>query len=148
MRVHMRSIIAIIVSAVLLSGCAAKIAGTVQLVDAKGQPIADAKLAGIVVNMINTSVAVEDASFSAKTDEKGNFDTGDQKLQPGMYKIEASAVGYMTATMTVEVKKSTRKVTLTLKRQPRHGRRSYRGSGSDRDKIVNPGEVNIQPPSM
>jgi hypothetical protein len=31
---------------------------------------------------------------------------------------------------------------------PTGGSRSYRGAQSDRDKIINPGEVNIQPPSM
>jgi len=51
-------------------------------------------------------------------------------------------------TKTIEVKKSSRSVDLDLKQLPKGASQSYRGMKSDKDKIINPGEVNIQPPSM
>ena len=66
-----------------------------------------------------------------------------------MYKVEASRIGYMTDTQTVEVTKfGGNKVEFKLKRIPEGKRKSIEGSRSDEDKIVNPGEVNIQPPTM
>src|SRR5882762_10953857 len=55
----------------LMSGCAANIRGTVQLVDSRQQPIPNESPKGAVVNMINTKAAVEQASASASVDEKG-----------------------------------------------------------------------------
>src|SRR2546429_2560473 len=63
-----RSAIATMALAVLLPGCAAKIHGRVQLVDAHLQPAAKESLPGIVVNMVNTTTAVEQASHAATTD--------------------------------------------------------------------------------
>src|ERR1700740_2686788 len=59
----------------LLSACAANIRGTVQLVDSRSQPITNESPKGAVVNMINTKVAVEQASASALVDEKGAFES-------------------------------------------------------------------------
>ena len=54
-----------------------------------------------------------------------------------------------TETQSVEIKKFTRKkVEFKLKKILEGKRRSIEGSKSDEDKIVNPGEVNIQPPTM
>jgi hypothetical protein len=39
-------------------------------------------------------------------------------------------------------------VELKLKKIPEGKRKSIEGSKSDENKIVNPGEVNIQPPTM
>jgi hypothetical protein len=144
-----RSVIAVgAVCCALLAGCAAGISGTVRLVDPNNKPLADAKPVGIVVNLINTSSAVEHASHSVKTDEKGEFSVGEEFVTPGVYRIEASEPGFLTATKTIEVRKSSRSVELDLRQLPRGASTSYRGMKSDKDKIINPGEVNIQPPSM
>lgn len=132
----------------LLSGCGPGISGNVRLLDRTNKPIADATLEGIVVNMINTSSSVEQASHSVKTDAKGRFKAAPKSIQPGVYKIEAMEPGYVTATKTIEVKKTSRSVDLDLKQLPKGGSPSYRGQRTDKDKIINPGEVNIQPPSM
>lgn len=136
------------VCALLLSGCGPGISGNVRLVDRANKPIADAPLEGIVVNMINTSSSVEQASHAVKTDAKGRFKAEAKSIQPGVYKIEAMEPGYVTATKTIEVKKTSRSVDLDLKQLPKGAAPSYRGDRSDKDKIINPGEVNIQPPSM
>jgi hypothetical protein len=132
----------------LLSGCGAGISGSVRLVDRNNKPIADAPLEGIVVNMINTSSSLEQASCSVRTDAKGRFEADSKLILPGVYKVEAIEPGYMTSTKTIEVKKMSRSVDLELKQLPKGGSRSYRGMRTDKDKIINPGEVNIQPPSM
>lgn len=139
----------IALGALFLGGCATSISGSVKMVDTNNQPVADAKLEGIVVNLINTTSSVENASSSVKTDEQGNFKTDSkQEVKPGTYKIEASEAGYVPASKTIEVKDSSREVELVLKQLPRGRTHSYRGPSSDRDQIINPGEVNIQPPSM
>ncbi|MDH4191216.1 MAG: carboxypeptidase-like regulatory domain-containing protein [Betaproteobacteria bacterium] len=136
------------ISALFLGGCAAGISGSVRFVDSSNQPVADAKLEGVVVNLINTTAAVENASSSVKTDEKGNFKTDSKEIKPGTYKVEASEAGYIPVSKIIELKDSSREVELVLKQLPRGQSQSYRGPSSDRDKIINPGEVNIQPPSM
>ncbi len=142
-------VVGIALAALLLGGCAVGISGSVRLVDANNEPVPEAKLDGIVVNLINTTSAVENASASVKTDEKGNFKTDSkQEVKPGTYKIEASEAGYLPVSKTIEVKDSSREVELVLKQLPRGRTHSYRGPSSDRDQIINPGEVNIQPPSM
>ena len=132
----------------LLGGCAAGISGTVRLLDANNKPLPDVKPQGITVNLINTTSAVESASHSVKTNEDGKFSVGSEFVTPGIYRIEASEAGFLTATKTIEVRKSSRSVELDLRRIPRGASHSYRGMQSDKDKIINPGEVNIQPPSM
>jgi hypothetical protein len=63
--------------------------------------------------------------------------------------VEASRIGYMTDTQTVEITKfGSKKVNFKLKKITEGSRKSIEGSRSDEDKIVNPGEVNIQPPTM
>jgi hypothetical protein len=55
----------------------------------------------------------------------------------------------MTETQTVKITKfGSKKVELKLKKIPEGSRKTIEGSKSDEDKIVNPGEVNIQPPTM
>jgi hypothetical protein len=142
------SAIATMVLVLLLGGCAASISGTVKVVDREAKPVPDAKLEGIVVNMINTTVPIEQASYSVKTDAKGRFAADPKQLKPGTYRIEAHELGYLPVTKTIEFKDSSREVDLELKPVPAGGSRSYRGAASDRDKIINPGEVNIQPPAM
>jgi len=48
-----------LIALLVLSGCSTAIRGTVQLVDARQQPIANDTPKGAVVNMINTKAAVE-----------------------------------------------------------------------------------------
>jgi carboxypeptidase family protein len=147
-RTH-RSTIVTVVLAALLPACAAKIHGTVQLVDGNAQPAAKESLQGIVVNMINTTAAVEQASHAVTTDADGKFESGKDRLQPGTYKVEASRIGYETETLTVEIGKHTRKkIEFNLKQIQEGKRRTIKGSKSDEDKIINPGEVNIQAPTM
>lgn len=132
----------------LLSGCGANIRGTVQLVDERQQPIKNESPKGAVVNMINTKAAVDQASASATVDEKGEFESPKDSIKPGVYKVEVSRIGYETQTSTVEVGSFGKKVEVKLRKIEEAKRRSIKGSTSDEDKIINPGEVNIQPPAM
>jgi hypothetical protein len=63
--------------------------------------------------------------------------------------VEITHIGFQTETRTVEVGTfSSPTVDVNLKKIHENRRKSIKGSHSDEDKIVNPGEVNIQPPSM
>ncbi len=135
----------------LVAACAPKIYGTVQLVDANMQPIPIAREnpQGTVVNMINTTTTLEKASQAVIVDDKGKFESVKEHIAPGMYKVEASRIGFITETKSVEVKRfGGKKIEFKLKKIAEGKRSSIEGSKSDEDKIVNPGEVNIQPPEM
>lgn len=132
----------------LLAGCASNITGSIKFADRDNKPEQDSRLEGVVVNLINTTADIGDASYSVKTDNKGRFETDPKMLKPGTYKIEVNEPGYLPTSKTIEFKDSSREVELDLKKMPMGGSRSYRGMHSDKDKIINPGEVNIQPPSM
>ena len=143
------STVGAIALAMLLPACAAKIHGTVQLVDANRQPMAKADLHGTVVNMINTTVPVEQASHAVTTDADGKFESTKDRLRPGTYRVEATRIGYETDTQTVEIKEHTRKkIEFKLRRIQEGTRKTIQGSKSDDDKIINPGEVNIQAPTL
>lgn len=134
---------------ILVSACSAKISGTVKLVDNNMIPISGDKPKALVVNMINTTAALENASHSVVTDEEGKFKSESGKLNPGLYKVEVSRIGYNTATQTIEIGKYTSaKLDLFLRKIAEGKRKSLTKSNSDENKIINPGEVNIQPPSM
>ncbi len=141
-----------VVVALTLGACSAKIHGTVQLLDANLQPIPISAESpqGTVVNMINTTTTLEKASQSVAVNTEGKFESVKDYIIPGKYKVEVSRMGYMTETQTVEVTQfgGGQKVDFKLKRIPETKRRSIEGAKSDEDKIVNPGEVNIQPPAM
>jgi hypothetical protein len=140
-----------VVLALVLGACSPKIYGTVQLVDANLQPIPPAKESpqGTVVNMINTTTTLEKASQAVTVDAEGKFESVKDYIIPGTYKVEASRIGFMTDTQTVEITKfGSKKVGFKLRKIPEGKRKSIEGSRSDEDKIVNPGEVNIQPPTM
>jgi hypothetical protein len=142
---------ALIICLLLLSACSPRIYGTLQLMDANMQPIPPAKEGpeGTVVNMINTTATLEQASHAVTVNIEGKFESEKGKLAPGMYKVEASRIGYQTDTQTVEITKfGGKKVEFKLKKISEGKRKSIEGSRSDEDKIVNPGEVNIQPPTM
>jgi hypothetical protein len=135
----------------LLTACAPSIHGTIQLVDANNKPIpvTIASPEGAVVNMINTSVSVEQASHSVTATANGKFESEKDTIEKGKYQVEISHLGFQTETRTVEVSTfSSPTVDVNLHKIPEARRKSLRGSRSDEDKIVNPGEVNIQPPSM
>src|SRR5207245_11537403 len=69
--------------------------------------------------------------------------------RPGTYKVEANRIGYETETQTVEIGKHTsKKLDFKLKKIHEARRKTIQGSRSDEDKIINPGEVIIQPPTM
>ena len=138
----------LVVSLLMLAGCASNITGSVKFVDRENKPDPEAKLEGVVVNMINTTSSIGEASYSVKTDDKGKFAADPKQLKPGTYKIEVNEPGYLPASKSIEFKDSSREVDIELKKMPTGGARSYRGMQSDKDKIINPGEVNIQPPSM
>ncbi len=134
-----------------LEACAPKIYGTVQLLDANLQPIPPAKESpqGTVVNMINITTSLERASQAVTVQVDGKYESAKDYIIPGTYKVEASRIGYMTDTQTLEVTKyGGKKVDFKLKKIPEGRRKSIEGAKSDEDKIVNPGEVNIQPPTM
>jgi hypothetical protein len=137
-----------LIALLAMSGCGATIRGTVQLVDGRDQPIASESPKGTLINMINTTAAVDKASASASADEKGEFESPKDSIQTGMYKVEASRIGYETQTQTVEVGNFGTKVQIKLRRIEEARRKSIKGSSSDEDKIINPGEVNIQAPAM
>jgi hypothetical protein len=120
MIISIRAMAFAVLGILLLGGCSAGISGSVRLVDRNNKPVADAPLEGIVVNMINTTSAVEQASHSVKTDSKGRFEAGADKIKPGVYKVEASEPGYVAVTKTIEVKKSSRSVERRLPVLPRH----------------------------
>jgi hypothetical protein len=142
-----RALLALIILAAI-SGCGTAIRGTVQLVDGRQQPIANENPKGAVVNMINTKAAVERASTSAPVDEKGEFESPKDSIQSGVYKVEVSRIGYETQTQTVEVGSFGTKLDFKLRKIEEAKRRSIKGAASDEDKIINPGEVNIQAPAM
>jgi Carboxypeptidase regulatory-like domain len=140
-----------VVLALVLGACSPSIHGTVQLMDANSQPIPPAKESpqGTVVNMINTTTTLEKASQAVIVDAEGKFESVKDYIIPGTYKVEASRIGYMTDTQTVEITKfGSKRVDFKLKKITEGKRKSIEGSKSDEDKIVNPGEVNIQPPTM
>ncbi len=137
--------------ALALGACSPKIYGTVQLVDANMQPIPPAadNPQGTVVNMINTSVAIEKASQSVSVNAEGKYESLKDQVTPGIYKVEASRIGYLTETLSVEVTRfGGKKADFKLKKIQEGKRKSIEGSTTDENKIVNPGEVNIQPPTM
>ncbi len=134
-----------------VGACSPKIYGTVQLLDATLQPIptANENLQGTVVNMINTTTTLDKASGAVVTNAEGKFESAKDYIIPGMYKVEANRIGYETETQTVKVTKfGSKKVEFKLKKISEGKRKTIEGSKSDEDKIVNPGEVNIQPPTM
>lgn len=135
----------------LLSACAPSIRGSIQLVDANNKPFpaAVASPEGSVANIINTSAAVEQASYSVTTGADGKFESAKDVIQPGKYQVELSHIGFQTETRSVEVGRfSSPTIDVSLRKIHEGRRKSIRGARSDEDKIVNPGEVNIQPPSM
>jgi hypothetical protein len=137
-----------LIALLALSACGATIRGTVQLIDGRDQPVANESPKGTLINMINTTAAVDKASASASADEKGEFESPKDSITTGVYKVEASRIGYETQTQTVEVGNFGTKVQLKLRRIEEAKRKSIKGSSSDEDKIINPGEVNIQAPAM
>jgi hypothetical protein len=137
-----------LIALLLISGCGANIRGTVQLVDSRQQAIPNESPKGAVVNMINTTAKVEQASASALVDEKGEFESPKDSIKPGMYQVEVSRIGYETQTQKVEVGSFGTKVQFKLKKIEEAKRKSIKGSTTDEDKIINPGEVNIQAPAM
>ncbi|OGP99030.1 MAG: hypothetical protein A2026_19710 [Deltaproteobacteria bacterium RBG_19FT_COMBO_46_12] len=135
----------------LLGACSPKIYGTAQLLDMNLQPIPPAKESpqGTVVNMINTTTTLEKASGAVITDPEGKFQSAKDYIIPGLYKVETNRIGYLTETQTVKITKfGSKKVEFKLKKIPEGKRKTIEGSKSDEDKIVNPGEVNLQPPTM
>lgn len=149
MRTTMTAVLIALV--LMLAACAPRIYGTLQLMDPNMQPIPAAKEGpeGTVVNMINTTSALEQASHAVTVNAEGKFESVKGKLSPGIYRVEATRIGYQTDTQTVEITKfGGKKVEFKLKKIAEGKRKSIEGSRSDEDKIVNPGEVNIQPPTM
>jgi len=61
---------------------------------------------------------------------------------------KVKAAGYETQTETVEVGSFGKKLEIKLRRIDEAKRKSIKGATSDEDKIINPGEVNIQAPAM
>ena len=149
MRCKPHLLILLAAMAFLLTACAAKIYGTVELVDDKMQPVQGESPKDTVVQMMNTTAKLENASLTATVNEKGKFESEKDALTPGKYRVEATRIGYETQTETVEIKGSTRKkLAFKLKKIDEGKRKSIESLTSDADKIINPGEVNIQPPGM
>ena len=114
--------ISIVVLALVLGACSPKIYGTVQLLDANLQPIPLIKESpqGTVVNMINTTTTLEKASQAVVVDAEGKYESMKDFIIPGMYKVEATRIGFATETQTVEVGKySGEKMNFKLKKSPK-----------------------------
>ncbi len=132
-----------------LASCSPRISGQVRLTEPSGAPVTGESPEGTVVNMINTSVPIEKASHSAVVDSRGNFTSTKGALKKGIFRVEVARIGYLTESFLLTLKSGT-KMTLEvlLKKIPEGKRRSIESTGSDKDKIINPGEVNIQPPTL
>lgn len=148
MNLKMSAFFLIAVLVMVFSSCASGIYGTVKLVDSRMMIVEGETPEGTVLNMINTSVSVEEASHSVTADAEGNFESEKGAIKKGVYKVEAGRIGYITDTRTVEVSSGREEVELVLKMIPEGKRRSIARSESDEDKIINPGEVNIRPPIL
>ncbi len=141
--------VALVVLAAVLPSCSPRIYGKLDLVDPAMRPVAADNAAGTVVNMMNTTGPIEKASASAVVDGKGEFTSAKDAIVPGIYKVEAGRIGYMTETQTVEIGRFTRKkLEIRLKKIDEGKRKAIESSTTDEDKIINPGEVNLQPPSL
>jgi len=133
----------------LMTGCATRISGSVQLLDNEMKQVSKDDLNGIVINVINTSSSLSEASYTLTTDNKGKFASEKGVFPPGVYKIEVGRRGYKTATATVDLGKfRSKRIDLTLTKLQQARTKTIRANDSDADKIINPGEVNIQPPFM
>ena len=138
--------------ALTITGCAhvmvwrsPGISGDVRLVDRKGA-VVKGNLKGIVVNMINLSGELGETSASAVTDEKGHFAKAD--LGKGAYKIEVIKEGFKVATLEISLGSHERRsLQVDLVRLSASKRKSIKMK-KGREEINNPGQVNIQPPSM
>ncbi len=138
-----------ILAAAILSACSPRIYGKLDLVDAALRPVATDNAQGTVVNMINTTAPMEKASHAATVDAKGEFTSTKDAIVPGIYKVEAGRIGYGTETQTVKIGRFTRKkLEFKLKKIDEGTQKAVEASSSDSDKIINPGEVNLQPPSL
>lgn len=141
--------VAIAAAAALCAACSPRIYGTVQLFDFAMRPVATDNAQGTVVNMINTTAPLEKASHAATVDAKGEFSSAKDAIVPGRYKVEAGRIGYVTETQSLDIGRfSRKKVEIKLKKIDEGKRKAIEGTASDADKIVNPGEVNLQPPSL
>ena len=142
-------LVTLLMVATLTASCSPRIYGRLDLIDAGMRPVATDNSQGTVVNMMNTTAPLEKASHVAVVDAKGEFTSAKDAIFRGMYKVEASRIGYVTETQTVEIGRFTRKkVEFKLKKIDEGKRKAIEGAASDEDKIINPGEVNLQPPSM
>jgi hypothetical protein len=151
-KVMVRSVIILFLIGMMvlsIAACSPKIYGTVQILDTNMMPLLGENPKGTVVNIINTTATLEEASHSVIVNEEGRFESPKNTIKPGIYKVEANRIGFMTETQTVEIDCcSSKEVDLSLKRIPMEKRKSIEASISDEDKIINPGEVNIQPPIL
>ena len=132
---------------IIAAGCATKVSGTIQLLDENGMLLKAENPAGTIVNMMNLSVPIGKANYSTEANDKGLFEK--KELEPGEYKVEASRLGFATETQGAKLGKfSHKKFQFKLKKIPEGKRKSIKEGNKDEEKIINPGEVNIQPPSM
>jgi hypothetical protein len=147
---HLINLLAFIVLVVLfIGGCSPKISGVVRLYDNDMQPIEVENPKGTVINMMNTTASLEKASHSVVANELGEFESEGNAIKKGTYKVEVRRIGFITKTKTVELGTfSHEKLEIGLQQIPEGKRKSIEASRSDKDKIINPGEVNIQPPMM
>lgn len=148
-RIGKSLLLPLLATAAVLSSCSPRISGRVHLVDTAMRPVANDNAQGTVVNMINTTTTPDKASHAAIADGKGGFASAKDAVVRGTYRVETSRIGYETDTQTVEIGRFTRKtLEIFLKKIEEGARKAIEGSASDKDKIINPGEVNLQPPSM
>jgi hypothetical protein len=130
-------------------GCAApRILGRTTVVD---QPSASAgpkaaagtPAAGVTVNFINLSGAIDQSFISVVSDAKGEYTS--PELAPGKYTVEAMLPGYVIGHTSIELGKHGKKnAPFVLKKIGEAKGKSQKESESDN--IPTPGEVKIHPP--
>jgi hypothetical protein len=130
-------------------GCAApRILGKTTIVDqpaAGGGAAAAAETpaAGVTVNFINLSGAIDESFISVVSDAQGKYTS--PELLPGKYTVEAMLPGYVIGRTSVVLgKHGKKKAPFALKKIGETKGKSQRESESDN--IPTPGEVKIHPP--
>lgn len=99
--------------------------------------------AGVTVNFINLSGAIDQSFISVVSDAKGEYTS--PELAPGKYTVEAMLPGYVIGHTSIELGKHGKKnAPFVLKKIGEAKGKSQKES--ETDNIPTPGEVKIHPP--
>ena len=130
----------------ILGACAAcsapRILGRATLMD-EGGPPKGTPAAGVTINFVNLSGALDESVVSVQTDAQGKYRS--PELTAGKYQVEAMLPGYVIAKQTVVLSKHGGKDTPFQL----HKIKEAKGKSvkeSQEENIPTPGEVKITPP--